>query len=313
MGFQNRFDVSILYLYADISPMVEKDNKKKLKWYQKLRNKYRLVILNDETFEERLSFRLSRMNVFVFLGSLAIILVSLTIMIIAFTPLREFIPGYMDPEVPKRLYALQKQADSLEKDVERKTVYIENIRSIIEGNVLGDTVVQEANTEINYDTVQLQKSRNDSLFRAEYERENRYNLYIYEDDNPFEEVSLANLNFYAPLKGTVTNNFNLVENHYGIDLVSGSDKTVKATLDGTVILSDWTLETGYVIGIQHGNNFVSIYKHNSDLLKRIGNYVKAGEPIAIVGETGELSTGPHLHFELWFNGAPVNPRDYITF
>lgn len=293
--------------------MAEQKNNKNLKWYQKLRNKYRLVIFNDETFEERLSFRLSRMNVFVFLGSLAIILVSLTIVIIAFTPLREFIPGYMDPAVPKRLYALQKQADSLEKDVERKIMYIENIRNIIEGNVLGDTVMQEPNEEINYDTIELEKSRDDSLFRAEYERENRYNLYIYEDDNPFGEVSLANLNFFAPMKGSITNNFNLAEKHYGIDLVTGGDKTVKATLDGTVILSDWTLETGYVIGIQHSNNFVSIYKHNSDLLKKIGNYVKAGEPIAIVGETGELSTGPHLHFELWYNGAPVNPRDYIAF
>lgn len=288
-------------------------NKDKVKWYSKLRNKYRLVIFNDETYEERVSFRLSRMNVFVSLGTLAIILVTITTLIIALTPLREFIPGYMDPALPKRIYSLEQKADSLERDAIQKDLYLQTIKNIVNGQDFYDTIIEAPNEEANYDTIRYIRSDEDSLFRAEYERENRYNLYIYENEDTSENLSLSNLNFFVPLSGTISNNFSLAEKHYGIDIVSGKDETIKAVLDGTVILSDWSIETGYVIGIQHRNNFVSIYKHNSALLKKTGNFVKAGDPIAIVGETGELSTGPHLHFELWFNGAPVNPKDYITF
>lgn len=283
------------------------------KWYRKLKNKYRLVILNDETYEERLSFRLTRLNVFVLLGTLSIILVLLTIMIIAFTPLREYIPGYMDPRIPKMVYRLQLKADSLEKVVEQKNVFLSTIKNIINGEDITDSVLSEPNEVVNYDTIILRNTEEDSLFRAEYEKQNQYNLYFYEDQG-FQEFSPStNLNFFTPIKGTITNHFNLTEKHYGIDIVSRSSEPIKSTLDGTVIFSDWTLETGYVIGIQHQGNYISVYKHNSSLLKKAGSHVRAGEPIAFVGETGELSTGPHLHFELWYNGTPVNPMEYIAF
>ncbi len=293
--------------------MARKKRKEKTRWYQKLKNKYRLVIFNDETYEERVSFRLSRLNVFVFSGTLSIVLILLTTVIISFTPLREFIPGYMDPELPKRVYQLEIKADSLRQDAERKNLYIESIRNIISGNDYFDSGYVENKQLLNYDTIQLRNSRKDSLFRASYERQNRYSLYIYENDDEYNSLSSSNLSFYTPLKGTITNTFNLAEKHYGIDIVSAKDETIQSILDGTVIISDWSIETGYVIGVQHRNNFVSIYKHNSALLKKVGANIRAGEPIAIVGETGELSTGPHLHFELWYKGTPVNPEDYIAF
>ncbi len=287
--------------------------RKSKKWYHKLRDKYRLVILNDESYEERLSFRLSKLNVFVFLGTLAIILIMLTIIIIAFTPLREFIPGYMDTSIPKRVYSLEQKADSLEEVVRQKGIYIQTIKNIFEGNELSDTISEEQSALINYDTLTLHKSAQDSIFQAEYERQNQYNLYIYEEINPFDHTSDANVSFYTPLKGNISNYFDIAVKHYGIDIVGKKNETVKAALDGSVIFSDWTLETGYVIGIQHSGNYITIYKHNSSLLKNVGSYVKAGEPIAIVGETGELSTGPHLHFELWHKGTPLNPLEYIAF
>jgi murein DD-endopeptidase MepM/ murein hydrolase activator NlpD len=285
------------------------------KWYKKLKNRYRLVIMNDETYEERLSFRLSRLNVFVFLGTLSIFLIVLTTLIIALTPLREYIPGYMDTRIPKLVYNLQRKTDSLEIMMDQKTRYLNTIRQVISGDEFTDTLLAESFDSglVNYDTLELRNSHKDSLFRAEFEKNNQFNIYLYENQTIGDEQSLMSPAFFTPLEGAITNNFNLAENHYGIDIVCNKNETIKATLDGTVIFSDWTLETGYVIGILHQGNYMSIYKHNSSLLKRTGNYVKAGEPIAIVGETGELSTGPHLHFELWYNGTPVNPLEYIAF
>ncbi|MDZ7743542.1 MAG: hypothetical protein U5Q03_17840 [Bacteroidota bacterium] len=178
--------------------MSRKKRKEKTRWYQKLKNKYRLVIFNDETYEERVSFRLSRLNVFVFSGTLSIILILLTTVIIAFTRLREFIPGYMDPELPKRVYELEIKADSLRQDAERKNLYIESIRNIISGNDYFDSGFVENKPMLNYDTIQLRNSRKDSLFRASYEQQNRYSLYIYENDDEYNSLSSSNLSFYTP-------------------------------------------------------------------------------------------------------------------
>ncbi len=290
--------------------------KKKKKWSEKLRSKYRLVILNDETFEEKVSFRLTRLNVFVLLGTLSILLIFLTAIIISFTSLREYIPGYMNPEIPKQVYELQQLTDSLEKDFHRKNLYLQNIRNIIEGKEITDTIVPNTEQTANYDTItSLYRSVEDSLLRVEYEKQNSYSLFLAESEYLYSEnkSSISSFNFFTPLKGIITRNFNLAEKHYGIDIVAATNEAIKATLDGTVIFSDWTVETGYVIGIQHKHNILSIYKHNSALLKKTGTYVKAGEPVAIIGESGELSTGPHLHFELWFNGTPVNPKNYMGF
>lgn len=284
------------------------------KWYSKLRDKYRLVIMNNETFEERLSFRLSRLNVFLLTVSISIILITLTIFIIAFTPIREYIPGYMDVSIPGKIYRLERRADSLEIALKTKDIYLQNIRNIIEGKPIVDSVIQEQDANVNYDSITIESSPEDSILRSEYEARTRYNLFFYETEDLYEgEVSISDIMFFKPVEGIVINGFNLAEQHFGIDIAANNEAMVMAVLDGTVVFSDWTAETGHTIALQHSRNFISVYKHNSQLLKSLGSYVKAGEAIAVSGGTGELSSGPHLHFELWHNGTPVNPEQYMSF
>ena len=296
--------------------MPDTKKKKQKRWINKLRNKYRMVILNDETYEEKFSFRLSRLNVFITIGFTAILLIVITIFLIAFTPLREYIPGYTDVTLSRRVNDLLRKTDSLENVTRQKAAYVENIKRIIEGEEIPyDSLglVKETNP-VDPDQIQYRRSTEDSLLREEYRTETSYDLYYNEN----EELSLARQShgsqfFFNPLEGIVTSEFDLGGKHYGIDIVSRPNETVKATLDGTVIFADWSIETGYTLSIQHQGNFISVYKHNSVLLKEQGAFVKAGDPVAIVGESGELSTGAHLHFELWYNGTPVNPRDYVAF
>ncbi|MBI9038483.1 MAG: M23 family metallopeptidase [Bacteroidales bacterium] len=290
------------------------EKEKKKIWKKKLRNKYNLIIRNDETFEEKISIRLTKLNVFIIVSSLIIILVVLVIYLVAFTSLREYIPGYTDVSLRKKLYELQSRADSLEADFKRKDLFIHNIKKIIEGEEIVDELPKGNESNVDYDTIKLYKSTEDSILRAEFENRDVYNLRFDDNGELYRNASsIRGFNFFAPIKGIITNKFNLAEKHYGIDIVAKKNEAIKATLDGTVIFSDWTPETGYVIGIQHKRNIISVYKHNSALLKEEGSFVKAGETVAIIGESGELTTGPHLHFELWYNGTPVNPEDYISF
>jgi len=293
----------------------DKKDKKKMSWMSRLRNKYRLVIMNDETLEERLTFRLSRLNVFVVLGTLTIILIILTSLLIAFTPLREYIPGYTNVGLQKKLYELQIKTDSIEKSLEKRDLFIQNMKDVMNGKDLSTDVPLTKDTLHKYNNIKLKKSPEDSLLRAEVENQGKYNLYRFENSENVRQknASIGKVLFFVPLKGVITNEFNPSQNHYGVDIVSKQNEAIKCVLDGTVILSNWTLETGYTIAIQHQQNIVSVYKHNSALLKKEGEFVKAGDPIAIVGQTGELTTGPHLHFELWSDGNPVNPKDYINF
>lgn len=291
---------------------MEEEKKKRKRIYRKLRNKYRLVIMNDETLEERTSFRLSPLNVFVFTGSLIISLIILTIYLIAFTPLREYIPGYTDTGMRRRLIALTLQTDSLRVRMASYENYFQNLRNVIDGKAgIADTAINRKQ-EARYDTIsRLSRSEEDSMLRLEMESQNDYDLR--EGTEAVSPSGLSSFYFFTPLKGTITSEFESKKKHFGVDVVSSPNEAIKSTLDGTVIISDWTTETGYVIGIQHSNNLFSFYKHNSALLKKPGEYVKAGDVIAIIGNTGEFTTGPHLHFELWYNGTAVNPVDYISF
>lgn len=285
------------------------------KWYKNLRGKYRLVIFNDQTFEDRFSFRLTRLNVFLSIFSIAIIFITLTFILIANTSIKEYIPGYPDVDERRELYNLNLKADSLLLDIEIKNQYIENIKNIFDDNPYVEDIKEYESPNFRYDTIKNRKSYEDSILRAEFENQSMYNLYFNEAGqlNESKKSSIKSFNFFTPLLGVITSNFNLLDHHYGIDIVTSHNEAVKATLDGTVVFSGWTLETGYIIGIQHDRNFFSVYKHNSVLLKKEGDHVMAGEPIAISGQSGELTTGPHLHFELWENGTPVNPQEYILF
>ncbi len=292
---------------------------KKKKWYLKFRDKYRLVIFHDESFEEKISFRLTRLNVFVTLVSLSVFLIFITTYIIAFTSLREYIPGYTNVELDRQVYNLLRTTDSLETVVRQKQSFFENISRIIHGYDFADdslnAVLQSKGaTTVNVDTISWKKSLEDSLLRLEFERVEKYNLNMEAALIPeAQRRAMAVTSFFVPLKGIITNRFDPVQKHFGVDIVAKSNETIKSTLEGTVVFADWTPGKGHVIGIQHTGNFFSVYKHNSVLLKREGDFVRAGEPVAILGESGELSSGPHLHFELWFNAAPVNPEEFISF
>lgn len=290
-------------------------SEKRKKFKEKLHKKYRIVIYNYDTHEEKFHFRLTRMNVFGIVIISMLLLIILTTYIIAFTPLREYIPGYTDVSLNKRVYEMERRADSLEIIFQQKDQYINNIKRIImDDDFTADSVnsllTQSSNTDFN--NITIKKSKEDSIFRANFEIETRNNLF----NSPIMSDITADLkivSFYSPIDGIVTNHFDRANKHYGTDLVASNNAVIKATADGTVIYSGWSVDNGYCIGIQHNGNLLSFYKHNAVLLKEEGEYVSAGDPIAIYGNSGSLSTGPHLHFELWYNGTPLNPEDYISF
>lgn len=287
---------------------MNKERKKNI--VDKLKNKYRLSIYNDDTFEEVWFLRLSRLNVFSIVGTSLLLFTIAIIVLIAFTPIREFIPGYPDGNMRRNIINNVYKLDSLEYELEIRDRYFESINTIIRGG----TPVSYENSQdsaVRYEEITFDKSEHDSLLRQQIEEEELFNLSVL--TNKPNKTDFSSIHFYPPVRGLVTNSFNPNENHYGTDIVTASNKVVVATLDGTVTIANWTLETGYVIQIQHDNNLMSIYKHNSELLKKVGNHVTAGEAIAIIGNSGELTSGPHLHFELWHTGTPIDPEDYVAF
>jgi len=281
---------------------------------RRIRDKYRLVLLNEETLEERISFKLSRLNVFVAIGLMSIILVFITTYIIAFTPLKEYIPGYTDVTLQRRIYELQLRSDSVAYAMRTQEKYLEALKKVLGGDLQNgrERVQVGKGKSKNYLKIKDKRSAEDSILRTEYDNANKYKLFK-SAKTTGKGSTMRNLTFFSPIKGTVTSQFDALRKHFGIDIVAARDEVIKAVQDGTVIFAGWTVETGYVIAIQHPGNVISIYKHNSVLLKKEGNIVHAGETVAIIGETGELSTGPHLHLELWINGIPVDPKDYIVF
>lgn len=292
-----------------------KNKKSKKKWYRNLRGKYRFVVLNDNTFEERFTFRLNRLNVITTLLGLGIVFITITFFLIANTGIKQFIPGYPDIDQKIELYRLNIMADSLMNKLDENQKYFESLKAIINDETLEQEGGWEMVSNLHYDTIENIKSIDDSLLRAEFEIQSLHNLFGNEVGQRFESAtsSIKSFNFFPPLQGIITSEINISEKHFGIDIVAAHNEAIKATLDGTVIFDAWTLETGHVIVLQHDRNLISVYKHNSVLLKHEGDFVLAGEAIAISGESGELTTGPHLHFELWYKGSPIRPQDYIIF
>ena len=289
---------------------MESSKKEKKKIKQKLLHKYRLVILNEDTFEERLSFQLSKLNVIILSTFSALILVSGTALLIAFTPIREYIPGYSSTALKNKATRLTLTVDSLTTVVDKNSAYLTSIRNVLSGQI--DSLdTNEINTDqeirqVEVKSVNLSASEQDSILRAKVEQEDKYSL--------LERATFStNFTLFPPVFGRVSEPYNVEQKHYAVDIVTEKNEPVKATLDGTVIFAEWTVETGYVIIIEHNFGLISVYKHNDSLLKTQGELVTAGEAIAVVGDTGEFSYGPHLHFELWVDGYPVNPSDYINF
>lgn len=286
-----------------------KSKKKKVKLKQKLTNKYRLVVLNEHTFEERFALKLSRLNVYIFGGLFSVILILATIVLIAFTPIRGYIPGYSSVKLKTDARKLTLASDSLLNRLAVLENYTKSIKSILTGEVTSDDIIdsiQELSKRTQVDQSTLNASKQDSIFREKIESRDRFPL----SDQLLNKVKIV---FFAPISGTISQSFNSENKHFAIDVVAKTGTPVKAVADGTVIFSEWTTETGYVIILKHTNNFISVYKHNGILLKQQGDQVQSGEAIASIGSSGELTTGPHLHFELWSDGYAVNPANYIDF
>lgn len=283
--------------------------KEKVKLWDRLKYKYKLSVINETSYEEVLNFRLSQLHVLMALSVLAVILVTLTILLIAFTDLREFIPGYPDGNMRQSIVENAIRVDSLENEVLKRDRFMNALQLVLNG---GDTTqfdrLRNDSLKASYDTVQFQLSRQESEFRAEIEEKERFNLGF-----GIKEQNKDYYHFFPPVEGVVTQSFNEKDRHYGTDIVAKANAKVATVLDGVVVFTDWTVKTGYVIQVQHANDLLSVYKHNSTLLKKQGDYVRAGEVIAVVGNTGEESSGPHLHFELWRAGNPLNPEDFIKF
>ena len=285
---------------------IMQDKEGREKYWSRLLHKYRFVIMTDSSFEERLSVKLSRLNVLAFAGFFVFICFFSTLLLIAYTPLSEYVPGKSSNEVQKNLIELSLKSDSLEHVLFNRSVYLENINNIINGKDL--ITPKENNIDLpNQEDIIFEKSKEDSLLRLTVEAEDKSSVYEKkESENNF-------LIFFTPLSGLISDGYDVKTKHFGIDLVAKEKSRISSVLAGTVIISHWTSETGYVIAVQHKNDYISLYKHNSILLKEVGDFVNAGDHIAIIGNSGELSSGPHLHFELWHKGTPVNPENYISF
>ena len=292
--------------------MAEPKVRKRKQVLKKLRSKYRLVLINDANFAERFSIRLSRMNVILLILGLFTLHGLFVSALIVLTPLKRFIPGYTDQTMKYNAYRSALMADSLQLALSDRDLYIANLGRVLRGEVAADSANLFQRVNAPPSAVDLASSLEDSLMRERVRSEAAYDL-DGTDGTTTNERGLTGVFFFPPIRGVVTSDYERTSGHFGIDIVTKKDEAVKATLDGTVVLASWTSDGGHVLQVQHRNDLVSVYKHNSVLLKKVGDKVKAGEAIAIVGDSGELTTGPHLHFELWLNGEPIDPQDHMVF
>ena len=279
----------------------------KKSFISKLLTKYRLVLLNDSTYEEKSSFKISRLNVFSILFALMFIIVLITSGILFFTPIREYIPGYSSTTLQKQANLLSYKTDSLKQIVFLNDQYINSLKKVLTGDL--ETIEYKADSVVSKDILDLQiieRSKEDSILRQLVDNEDKYNL---ENINKNKDFYLLS----APISGAVSQNYSIADDHLAIDISVDIGTPVRAVSNGRVILSEWTTQTGYVLIIDHGNDLISVYKHNSKLLKSQGEIVKQDEIIALSGNSGVLTSGPHLHFELWSEGFSIDPNTLINF
>jgi len=286
------------------------DNKKNKKsgFWQRWLAKYRFVILNEETFEERVSYKLSRLNVFLAVGIIIILLIATTFLVISRTSLKEYIPGYDSSEIRRQAIRNNYRLDSLQLALLRNQRYISSVNKVLRG----DLDLQELETQMKLDTVQFDDtagfstSSADSLLRVEVAQDDKYNILA----SAAQTIPFV---LFPPVSGTISQGYDSSVAHYAVDVVVPRNTPVKATAEGNVIFASWTTETGYVLIIDHPFNIISVYKHNASLNVRQGDAVEPGQVIAVAGNTGTMTTGPHLHFELWSDGYALNPEEFIDF
>ena len=285
-----------------------KSEKKKRTW----RDKYRFSVVNDSTFEEVWRVRMTQYSAFIMITFLVLFIVGATTSLIAFTNLREFIPGYPDVTMRRNILLSAIRLDSLDRELALRDKYFANISAIIQGKTPSEIIVRQDTTK-NYRDISFDTSPEDAALRTKIEQEEQFNLTL--GPSSHETVTgLAGMHFFPPVKGIISGRYDVRTKHFGTDIVTKPKAVVSAALDGTVIFTGWTMETGYVIEVQHSNNVVTIYKHNASLLKESGDLVRAGEAISVVGDSGEMYTsGPHLHLEIWYKGNPLDPEKHILF
>jgi len=274
-----------------------------------LTNRYLLILRNEENFAEKTTISLTYAKLilvvfsFFLITMVASLYLSSTLMSQWFDPRHELI--VMD----RYLVDLADKTDSLENKIRIQEQFIHNMRLILTGEIGADQSIVRDSAGLTGSYALKPIAAVDSQFRKDFEESEL--SFLVSGSSIGQEIE--GQYFYSPISGIITTEFNLKQEHYGIDIVSKQNEPVKAVADGTVIFADWTSDSGNVIAIQHRNNLISVYKHNSALMKKVGNIVNSGQVIAIIGNTGELTTGPHLHFEMWYNGHPVNPKEFVSF
>jgi murein DD-endopeptidase MepM/ murein hydrolase activator NlpD len=290
------------------------------KWLENLRQNYRLTVMNNETFEEVGAYQLSALNLYIILSGIIVAVSIFVVSLILFTPIKRYIPGYGDLSQQTEAIRLNQEVLEFEKSLKAHGQYTDNFRRILVGDVIEDTIVYTAETdelsEVPDSLLNVDRIEEDELLRQEIEHNEMLEqqaLYNKTANYIPKDIPLEQIYFIPPVTGLVSESYSIEKKHYGVDILTPKNTPILAALDGYVFVADWTLETGNTIGIQHRNNIITFYKHNSVLLKKVGDPVKSGEAIAIVGNTGTLSDGPHLHFELWHNGHHMNPEDYVHF
>ena len=285
-------------------------NKKEDKGFLKsLINDYKIVISSEDTFEEKLSFKANKINAFIIMLVYSIILISFTISIVFFTQLRELVPGYSSSDLLNRAIYLTEKTDSLEQQIALNNKFYQSIEDVLSGKTedfIPKEILESDTNYNNFDINTINPNIQDSILRSYVDNEDKFNL-------TKNELVIENKMFFTPITGEITQGFNSKDNHYALDISADIGTPVKSILEGKIIFSEWSVDTGYVIIIDHGQDIISVYKHNSKALKKQNDFVQAGEVIAYSGKQGNLSTGPHLHFELWKNGTPINPQPLLNF
>ncbi|MGB1248248.1 MAG: murein hydrolase activator EnvC family protein [Chitinophagales bacterium] len=285
--------------------MTKDKNKRTL--LEKLRYKYRLIVINEDTFEQKTSLRLSRINIYTILSVAVVILTILIVGMIAFTPVKYFLPGVGSLNIRGQLTELEVKSDSLQIELENRNHWVSNFQGVLTGDIDSLFAYKTSEMSVDLDSIDLTYvSEEEQALRDEMQ-----NVEFFAEANTTDTEAGTGVSLLAPIEGVIIQEFSLAEEHLGIHITGEKDASIKAVSGGTVISADWNPSTGYVIAIQHGNNMLSFYKHNSQLLKKVGSFVEKGEAIAIIGDSGELTSEPYLLFELWQEGQPIDPLSYF--
>lgn len=289
---------------------------------EKLKQKKRFVIINETTFEEQSHFSITPLNIITLSTFIVFLIVIMIYLVIAFTPVKYTIPGYPDASEVKKAKLLEtenaKFLDDEKHKLEVEEMYYNNLISILNNQAPENPSKNDSSYDDQNDSLptelSLNKSKEDSLLRLEIDQREKYQLnYSPVEPKGSTNDALNGVYFFPPLRGTISNTLDIKDGHFGVDIAAEKDEAVKAVLDGEIVFSDWSPEQGHILIIQHKYNILSVYKHNSFLLKKTGDFVKAGDAVAIVGSSGATSTGIHLHFELWYNGVCLDPLKFISF